>query len=350
MAPEIYRLSQRQFGIEVIITHGEDTLGCNMPKCNHIEADYRIVLYVIKAIDRGSCSIVVRTGDTDVLVILVGHSKTFLDMCENLSLTVMFTAGSRTQYFDILKIAKYINLEYCKGFMLFYAYTGCDYTPHFYNIGKTKWFDLYIKDDAIKKTFTTVCENPLSYDVDVLYNLLNFTLKGYGFTDGTITLLRGRYEVLMRKSTKNFRQLPPSPGAAVVQARKAIFVAAYQWGKADSPTITYDHLDQFGWKKTDQGWAHTWTTTTFPEEDIYRLAYRTCGCTLSDCSGGCHCGKHGIECVSTCACKGKCKEIREARAMVAVSSGSASSRGSVRARGRGTTSRRGRTGARGKTI
>ena len=45
-------------------------------------------------------------------------------------------------------------------------------------------------------------------------------LQGYGFIDGTIALLRGRYEVLMRKTTKNFRQLQPSPGAAVVQAIK----------------------------------------------------------------------------------------------------------------------------------
>ena len=43
-----------------------------MPPCNHEEADTRIVIHVLHALQSGCKSVVIRTVDTDVVVILVG--------------------------------------------------------------------------------------------------------------------------------------------------------------------------------------------------------------------------------------------------------------------------------------
>ena len=43
-----------------------------MSPCNHEEADTRIVIHVIQALQSGCTSVLVRTVDTDVVVILFG--------------------------------------------------------------------------------------------------------------------------------------------------------------------------------------------------------------------------------------------------------------------------------------
>ena len=43
-----------------------------MLACNHEEADTRIVVHVLHALEQGMKSVLVRTVDTDVIVILVG--------------------------------------------------------------------------------------------------------------------------------------------------------------------------------------------------------------------------------------------------------------------------------------
>ncbi|KXJ25043.1 hypothetical protein AC249_AIPGENE29235 [Exaiptasia diaphana] len=44
-----------------------------MPNCNHEEADTRLLAHVADALQRGSKEVSVRTVDTDVVVILIGH-------------------------------------------------------------------------------------------------------------------------------------------------------------------------------------------------------------------------------------------------------------------------------------
>ena len=43
-----------------------------MPSCNHEEADTRLVVHILHALEQGLKRIEVRTVDTDVIVILVG--------------------------------------------------------------------------------------------------------------------------------------------------------------------------------------------------------------------------------------------------------------------------------------
>jgi len=63
-----------QSGKAVYITAGESVLsaGPDMPECNHEEADTRIVVHVLHALQQGMKTTEVRTMDTDIIVILVG--------------------------------------------------------------------------------------------------------------------------------------------------------------------------------------------------------------------------------------------------------------------------------------
>ena len=44
-----------------------------MPRCDHEEADTRMIVHVRDSLDRGNNQIMIRTVDTDVLIILIGQ-------------------------------------------------------------------------------------------------------------------------------------------------------------------------------------------------------------------------------------------------------------------------------------
>ena len=68
---------------EVFVTSGDDVIGIGtehgMSQCNHEEADTRIIIHVQDSLQRGSDTIMVRTVDTDVVVLLVGHFYSLRD-------------------------------------------------------------------------------------------------------------------------------------------------------------------------------------------------------------------------------------------------------------------------------
>ena len=80
IVPALFDLSQRE-SLDFTITHREAVLGRDMPPSNHVEADYRMVLFVLRAIQDGHKKIVIRTGDTDVVVIMIGHMERFISLC-----------------------------------------------------------------------------------------------------------------------------------------------------------------------------------------------------------------------------------------------------------------------------
>ena len=64
-----------------------------MRSCNHEEADMRILVHVKDALDKGARSVLVRTVDTDVLVILIAKFHTLSSIWPGLSFWVAFGMG-----------------------------------------------------------------------------------------------------------------------------------------------------------------------------------------------------------------------------------------------------------------
>ena len=68
-------------GKSFFITKGQEVISKNtnhkMETCTHEEANTRIMVHILHAIQQGAKKIMVRTVDTDVLVILIGHFFVF---------------------------------------------------------------------------------------------------------------------------------------------------------------------------------------------------------------------------------------------------------------------------------
>ena len=124
--------------LEAISTSALDVIGSTtldkapMAPCNHEEADIRIFVHAKHASVNGMKKILIRTADTDVVVLAVA----FLQKLDVEDLCVAFGVGRHLRYLSIHKIASSLNTEQCEGLPFFHALTGCD-TVSFFS-GKRK--------------------------------------------------------------------------------------------------------------------------------------------------------------------------------------------------------------------
>lgn len=87
---------------EVIVTPG-DAAVCrgsdhHIPHCDHEEADTRMVYHMQDAIKNGQTSCLIRTVDTDVIVILTGKYFQFCTICPAVDIWVAFGVGRKFNY------------------------------------------------------------------------------------------------------------------------------------------------------------------------------------------------------------------------------------------------------------
>ena len=86
--------------------------------------------------ERGSRKIMIRTVDTDVIVILIGHFYSIVDHYPDADLWVAFGTGKHFRYYHLNTICGRLGREQSWCLPPFHAFTGCDSTSSFY--GKTK--------------------------------------------------------------------------------------------------------------------------------------------------------------------------------------------------------------------
>ena len=107
-----------------------------MPRCDHEEVDTRIIVHVRDSLQRGDNHVMVRTVDTDVVVILI---RLFHGLCEqnpSADIWVAFGTGKQFRYYHINTICEELGRDKSMSLPGFHAFSGCDTTFSFF--GKSK--------------------------------------------------------------------------------------------------------------------------------------------------------------------------------------------------------------------
>ena len=107
-----------------------------MANCNHEEADTRIVIHVYDALERGAKKVMVRTVDTDVVVILIGQFYNIVGQYSEAEIWVAFGTGKQFRYYSINHVCANLGIDRSLCLPPFHAFTGCDTTSSFF--GRTK--------------------------------------------------------------------------------------------------------------------------------------------------------------------------------------------------------------------
>ena len=105
--------------------------------CSHEEADTRLFLHVADAIKKGYRKLLVRTVDTDVVVMVAIAT---LKRTKPGELWVAFGTGGHFRFIPIHEVAAAVGPRISATLPLFHALTGCDTVSSFAGIGKkTSW-------------------------------------------------------------------------------------------------------------------------------------------------------------------------------------------------------------------
>lgn len=218
---ELFALLSEKFGYlscpedkAMYITAGENVIssGPPMPACNHEEADTRILVHVLNALEMGARSISVRTVDTDVVVILVGH---FFDMHRAhgpFDVWVAFGMGKHYRCLYINAICNHLGEPRSSALPAFHAFTGCDTTSSFLGRGKKTAWEAWKSFPDVTNAFLQIRANPFQ-PIDVMSSqfsiLERFTVVIYDKSNTSGSVNKARRE-LFTKMNRSLENIPPT--------------------------------------------------------------------------------------------------------------------------------------------
>ena len=128
--------------------------------CSHEEADTRMFLHAKDAAEKGYRRIMLRTVDTDVVVLAV---STVVSM-ENTQLWIAFGTGKHLRYIPTHEIATSLGAEKAQARLMFHVFTGCDTVSSFVGKGKKTAFDTWRSFNAATEVFARLVTRPTSLD------------------------------------------------------------------------------------------------------------------------------------------------------------------------------------------
>lgn len=150
------------------------------------EADTKIILHCHHtAMNTSSNStIIVRSPDTDVLVLLISHTQGLVQ-------TLLFDTGvgNKRRLIDIKKIARELGEGLCQALPALDSFTGCDTTSAFVKKGKIKPLKALQKHTSFIPVFQNLGQSA-EVPVDVFSKLEAFTCILYGGGSKKINSLR----------------------------------------------------------------------------------------------------------------------------------------------------------------
>ena len=291
-----------QDGKQVYITSGDQVLnagnGPPMGRCNHEEADTRILVHLLHALQYSSLGMVY-TGDTDVVVILLCNFHHIKAVNPESEIWISFKTGNTVNMISLNNIASGLGVTTCKAMALFHAFTGSDSTSSFKYKGKRYCFKRKDEVPSLLKEFATTASTPFLISPELREVVSHFVCKLYSdepITDDTnVDLVR--MNVFCHK-TRDVERIPPTSDALNQHLKRCVFQASI-WTTAHKSLALVPSPSNHGWMEKDGQLVPIWTTLPLAR-DVFDLDVK-CACT-KPCSS-CKCKKADLKCSRLCKCK-----------------------------------------------
>ena len=151
-------------GKEIFITLGTDVISRgsahSMPRCDHEEVDRKIVIHLKDALDRGCSTCLVRTVDTDVVVILIGKYHSLTSQHQMQAIWVAFGIGKNFMYLDVNAICQTLGNERSSALPIFHSFTGCETPAAFFGKGKKSVWQAWNAYNEVTEAFKNIMNQP----------------------------------------------------------------------------------------------------------------------------------------------------------------------------------------------
>lgn len=280
-----------------VITSRETDASSLMP-CDHEEADTRMLLHVYDCVRKGHSSVLIRTVDTDVVVLAIAAVRKMPIK----HLWVAFGTGAHFRFIPAHDIAASLGEEISECLPFFHAFTGCDTVSGFAGIGKKTAWEVWKGFPKVNTTFRTLAAGPAEInpvDMDILEQFV-VLLYDKSCTSPSVNSARMK---LFAKG-RPLERIPPTHAALVQHTKRAVLQGGYCWGRTLNTTQDLPDPAQWGWRLSEDGqWSPFWSELPEAADICKELIH--CGCKKA-CKLPCKCCRAGLPCTELCVCSGTC--------------------------------------------
>ena len=293
---------------QVISTYGKQILSTlprddtsSLAPCTHEEADTRMLLHVQDAVQQGHEKILVRTVDTDVLVLAVAVLQQLREH-ERLELWVAFGTGTHLRYIATHEIFRSLGPQVSKALPVFHAFTGCDTVSCFGGRGKKTALETWKSYPDVTHAFLTLAQAPSEVSDACMEQLERFVVLLYDRTSSKMEVNDARKQLFAQKG-RALDAIPPTRAALVEHTKRAAYQAGHCWGQALTPSPVLPSPEEWGWTMDGEIWMPFWTSLPDVTKSCRELV--RCGCKKG-CRGRCSCVKADLRCTALCTCTDEC--------------------------------------------
>ena len=301
-------------GVTVFLTHGEQCHSitplsgsvivqeiAQLTNCSHEEADTRIFLHASYIANTCENSIIIKSPDTDVLVISIA-----LDSIIGSSRLYFHTGrDEHVRTIHVQSIKQHLGDAVTNALIGLHCFTGCDSVSAFYCKGKVKPFKLVQQDPVFCSAFQLLGET-CAVSEDTVATIEAFVCSLYVQKDCS-EVNEARY-FLFSTANREENTMPPNKDSLLKHIQCANFQSAIYKHSLQCPDIP-SPVD-YGWKLHDNELDNKLEIDWMNMQPESILEHSTCTCKKSKCevghgSNNC-CVFWGIPCTELCTCKNCC--------------------------------------------
>lgn len=275
---------------------------------NQEEADTRMVLHATKLVEAHN-RIIIRTDDTDVLVILIYYYFPTFKGHE-----VYMHTGHRTRYtfrnryIPVHVIAEKIGPVVSSCLPAMHALTGCDTNSSIYKVGKRTALSKLTQNIGRLKDLSRVHASESVEECLPVTRTYAMMLFGGTKNKSTGKPYSSMNEIRFSMATstdKSATQLPPTEDAFkhhVMRARVQTII----WCQSHAPDPDIPDPVGNGWKRAEDGkLVHVYFSK--PPAPVFMRDLTHLYCKDRDCNTSkCQCSAVGLPCIDICLCQGEC--------------------------------------------
>lgn len=276
---------------ELYTTSGESVLSStnrinltNLAPCTHEEADTRLMVHVLDASCCGHRRIIIRTSDTDVVVLAVS----IVSRIPAEELWVAYGTGKHLQNIAVHTIAAALGRERAFVLPMFHALSGCDTVSFFAGRGKKTAWDIR---GVFPATLLILSSSPEVVDNACLAVIERFVVLLYDRTSNLTKVNEARQELFSKKS-RTLEKLPPTQEALLQHTNRSVYQGKHIWAQTLVTQPVLPSPSEWGWQRDDKSCTPMWTTLPQMKDTCYELIH----CSFkTECTGRCKCqGKLGL--------------------------------------------------------
>ncbi|KAK6169757.1 hypothetical protein SNE40_020746 [Patella caerulea] len=280
------------------IPEKEDLLGIS--PCNHEEADTRILLHAAHAARNGHVKILIRTVDTDVVVLAVMISSAILQA--NTELWIAFGTGKHFRYLAAHEMSSSLGPEKSRALPMFHALTGCDTVSSFARHGKKSAWTAWNLVPDLTGALLTLATAPTCIPDKTFTTIERFVIKMYDKASMDTEINSARKTMFMKNNS--LPGIPPTRAALEQHIKRATYQGGHVWGQTLIAQAELPSPTDWGWIRNDEGlYKPLWTTLPEAAKSCSELI--SCKCKKG-CKNRCTCKKASLKCSPLCLCHGEC--------------------------------------------